>query len=65
MTRRTAIAMSGLVAASLMAGMVGAQVSAARLAGSAAPVKVVRQVQVQQAPVRQASHFRAEPVDRE
>lgn len=65
MTRRTAIAMSGLVAASLMAGMVGAQVSAARLAGSPAPVRVVRQVQVQRAPVRPAPHVPAEPVERE
>jgi len=46
MTRRMAIAMSGVVAGSLMAGMVGAQLASARFAGSPPPAKVVRQVQV-------------------
>ncbi|HXJ64016.1 MAG TPA: hypothetical protein VNN79_09705 [Actinomycetota bacterium] len=46
MTRRMAIAMSGVVAGSLMAGMVGAQLASARFASPAPPAKVVRQVSV-------------------
>jgi len=45
MTRRTAIVISGLMTASLMAGMVGAQLASSRFAGSTTPVKVVRIVQ--------------------
>ncbi len=50
MTRRTAIAISGLMTASLMAGMVGAQLASSRFAGSTAPAKVTRIVQQARVP---------------
>jgi hypothetical protein len=50
MTRRTAIAISGLMTASLMAGMVGAQLASSRFAASTTPAKVTRLVQQAPAP---------------
>jgi hypothetical protein len=61
------MAISGLLTASLLAGMVGAQMSAARLAGSAAPVRVVRQAHVtqQHAPPAPAPRSSDSDVERE